>query len=122
MIAVFFPLMKVLSMSARSSSRRRSSCWRLSMNEIAAAMSSMLTLRWLAPSHSAGNKAFVDTGRQRMSAQDSTKRFFSECRVLLTRHPTTGTNALLGVREPRGACIGTRAGYQVSEPSRRMLA
>ena len=52
-----------------------------------------------------------------MSAQDSTKRV-----LLSTRHPTTGISPLLGVREPRGACTGTRAGCQVSEPSRRTLA
>eukprot|EP00964_Phaeocystis_antarctica_P091242 scaffold58485_cov69-Phaeocystis_antarctica.AAC.1 len=50
-----------------------------------------------------------------MSAQDSTKR-------LSTKHPTTGTARVVEVREPRGACTGTRAGSQVSEPSIRMLA
>ena len=90
------------------------SCVRLSTNEIAAAVSWIATLRWPAPSHSAGNKAPVEE-RQRMSAQDSTKR-------LWTKHPTTGTARVVEVREPRAACTGTRAGNQVSEPSTRMLA
>mmetsp|Transcript_35534 Transcript_35534/g.83862 ORF Transcript_35534/g.83862 Transcript_35534/m.83862 type:complete len:226 (+) Transcript_35534:1946-2623(+) len=114
MIAVFFPLTKVLSVSPRSSFRCPS-CVRLSTNEIAAAVSSTATLRWLAPSHSAGNEASVSIERQRMSAQDSTKRSW-------TKHPTTGTARVVEVREPRGACTGTRAGSQVSEPSIRMLA
>ena len=114
MIAVFFPLTKVLSMSPRSSFRRPS-CLRLSTNEIAAAVSSTATLRWPAPSHSAGNEASVSMERQRMSAQDSTKRSW-------TKHPTTGTARVVEVREPRGACTGTTAGNQVSKPSIRMLA
>ena len=112
-IAVVFPLTKVLSVSPRSSSRRPS-CMRLSTNEIAAAVSWIATLRWPAPSHSAGNEASVSIERQRMSAQDSTKR-------LWTKHPTTGTARVVEARESRGACTGTRAGNQVSKPSIRML-
>jgi hypothetical protein len=59
-----------------------------STNEIAASVFSIITFRWLAPpSHSAGKKAAVE-GRQRMSAQDSTKRG-----LLVTMHPTTGTKS-----------------------------
>ena len=53
-IAVFFPLMKVLSVSPRS--LRRSSCLRFLTNNFAASVSLIITLRWLPPSHSAGRE------------------------------------------------------------------
>ena len=52
-----------------------------------------------------------------MSAQDSTMRL-----LFSMRHPTTGTGCGVVRRDPLGACTGTRAGSQRSEPSIRTLA